>query len=350
MTARGIIVLMTAELAFLPVVVYIAPPLLKVCVWNIAADNILSIVLLIGNDGVSLCDFHSKCAVCPALAAFAAFPILDIALMLVFAVGAGRFGAGMVYNYAAVGVGVLAQLVCLVADLKQNTAVCTVDIAAVTGCADGGFNCIARLTICMVVGIYIAIGKAAGGADRRRLAVCRAAGVCADIGAFFTSRTLLSMIDSVTFGEFYPCIVVFERSNGNIAFLAVLARAVGISVVLAAGGALVVRQVAFFVTGRGGICMLYKLRMLAFVLCDLGVAGLCILGFEVCILKICIAFIAIPIRVIALRGAGRLGVFLVSHLVGRVIVGIFFARKLESGQSGCLSACLILEKLAAFLA
>ena len=325
MTALGIFVLITAELAFLPVVVYIAPPLLKVCVCNIVAENSLFIVLLIGNDGVSLCDFHSKCAVCPALAAFAAFPILDIALMLVFAVGAGRFGAGMVYNYAAVGVGVLAQLVCLVADLKQNTAVCTVDIAAVTGCADGGFNCIARLTICMVVGIYIAIGKAAGGADRRRLAVCRAAGVCADIGAFFTSRTLLSMIDSVTCGEFYPCIVVFERSNGNIAFLAVLARAVGVSVVLAAGGALVVRQVAFFVTGRGGICMLYKLRMLACVLCDLGVAGLCILGFEVCILKVCIALIAEPVFKITLLRAGCIGMFLVCHLVGRVIVCILLA-------------------------
>ena len=306
-------------------VIDIAAPPLKVCVCNIVAENSLFIVLLIGNDGVSLCDFHSKCAVCPALAAFAAFPILDIALMLVFAVGAGRFGAGMVYNYAAVGVGVLAQLVCLVADLKQNTAVCTVDIAAVTGCADGGFNCIARLTICMVVGIYIAIGKAAGGADRRRLAVCRAAGVCADIGAFFTSRTLLSMIDSVTFGEFYPCIVVFERSNGNIAFLAVLARAVGVSVVLAAGGALVVRQVAFFVTGRGGICMLYKLRMLAFVLCDLGVAALCILGFEVCILKVCIALIAKPVFKITLLRACGIGVFLVCHLVGRVIVCILLA-------------------------
>ena len=306
-------------------VIDIAAPPLKVCVCNIVAENSLFIVLLIGNDGVSLCDFHSKCAVCPALAAFAAFPILDIALMLVFAVGAGRFGAGMVYNYAAVGVGVLAQLVCLVADLKQNTAVCTVDIAAVTGCADGGFNCIARLTICMVVGIYIAIGKAAGGADRRRLAVCRAAGVRADIGAFSTSRTVLSMIDSVTCGEFYPCIVVFERSNGNIAFLAVLARAVGVSVVLAAGGALVVRQVAFFVTGRGGICMLYKLRMLAFVLCDLGVAALCILGFEVCILKICIAFFAEPVFKITLLRAGCIGVFLVCHLVGRVIVCILLA-------------------------
>ena len=306
-------------------VIDIAAPPLKVCVCNIVAENSLFIVLLIGNDGVSLCDFHSKCAVCPALAAFAAFPILDIALMLVFAVGAGRFGAGMVYNYAAVGVGVLAQLVCLVADLKQNTAVCTVDIAAVTGCADGGFNCIARLTICMVVGIYIAIGKAAGGADRRRLAVCRAAGVRADIGAFSTSRTVLSMIDSVTCGEFYPCIVVFERSNGNIAFLAVLARAVGVSVVLAAGGALVVRQVAFFVTGRGGICMLYKLRMLACVLCDLGVAGLCILGFEVCILKICLAFFAEPVFKITLLRAGCIGVFLVCHLVGRVIVCILLA-------------------------
>ena len=282
-------------------------------------------MLLIGNDGVSLCDFHSKCAVCPALAAFAAFPILDIALMLVFAVGAGRFGASMVYNYAAVGVGVLAQLVCLVAGLKQNTAVCTVDIAAVTGCADGGFNCIARLTICMVVGIYIAIGKAAGGADRRRLAVCRAAGVRADIGAFSTSRTVLSMIDSVTCGEFYPCIVVFERSNGHIAFLVVLACAVGVSKTLTAGGALVVRQVAILVAGGGGVSVLYKLRMLACVLCDLGITAACILGFEVCILKVCIALIAEPVFKITLLRAGGIGVFLVCHLVGRVIVCILLA-------------------------
>ena len=133
------------------------------------------------------------------------------------------------------------------------------------------------------------------------------------------------MIDSVTCGEFYPCIVVFERSNGHIAFLAVLARAVGVCKILTAGGALIIRQVARLFTGSGGIFMLYKLRMLACVLCDLGVAGLCILGFEVCILKVCIALIAEPVFKIALLRAGGIGVFLVCHLVGRVIVCILLA-------------------------
>ena len=158
------------------------------------------------------------------------------------------------------------------------------------------------------------------------------------------------MIDSVTFGEFYPCIVVTELSNGHIAFLAVLARAVGVCKIFTAGGALIIRQVARLFTGSGGISMLYKLRMLACVLCDLGVAALCILGFEVCILKICIAFIAEPVFKITLLRAGWIGMLLVCHLVGRVIVWIGLAITSEVYERGGRSAFCILKDIAALVA
>ena len=194
---------MAAILAFIPVVIDIAAPPLKISIGNVAAKNI-RIVLLIFKDYIVLCNFLCKLAVSPALAALGAFPILDITLMFVGSVSAGRLDSVVVDNNIVAGVGVLAQLVGLVAGLNANAAVFAVNIAAVTFAVDGSFNCAAGFSVNMVVGVHIAIGKATGGADSRRLTVCRAAGVRADIGAFSTSRTLLSMIDSVTFGEFYP--------------------------------------------------------------------------------------------------------------------------------------------------
>ena len=138
--------------------------------------------------------------------------------------------------------------------------------------------------------------------------------------------------------------------DGNIAFLAVLARAVGIGVVLAAGGALIVRQVAILVAGGGGISVLCKLGMLACILCDLGITAACILGFEVCILKVCIALIAEPVFKITLLRAGGIGVFLVRHLVGGVIVCIGLALKLEARERGGQSACLVLKDISALIA
>lgn len=96
--------------------------------------------------------------------------------------------------------------------------------------------------------------------------------------------------------------------------------------------------------------MLYKLRMLACVLCDLGVAGLCILGFEVCILKICLAFFAEPVFKIALLRAGGIGVFLVCHLVGRVIVCIGLALMLEVHERRFRRTGFVLEYLSALIA
>ena len=345
------IILKAAELAFLPVVVYIAPPLLKVCICNILVKNIyIYIVLLKRSHGVGLCDFLGKSTVAPTLAALGAFPILDIAFVLVCALGAGCLDCIVMNKYAAVGVGVSAELIGLVAGLKKCAAISAIDIAAVAGRSDGSFNCVAGFSVNMVVGVNIAVGQTAGFTYCLVLAACSAACVSADIGAFSTSRTVLSMIDSVTCGEFYPCIVVTELSNGHIAFLAVLARAVGVCKIFVAAGAFVVRQLAVFFAGWCFIGMLYQLGMIACILFNLGIALLFILFGKLGILEICFALNAVPVFKIALRGAGRLGIFLVSHLVGRVIVGIFFARTLESDQSGCLSACLILEKLVAFLA
>ena len=341
------IILKAAELAFLPVEVYIAPPLLKVCICNFIVKNTY-IVLLKRSHGVGLCDFLGKSTVAPTLAALGAFPILDIAFVLVCAIGAGCLDCIVMNKYAAVGVGVSAELIGLVAGLKKCAAVSAIDIAAVAGRSDGSFNCVAGFSVNMVVGVNIAVGQTAGFTYCLVLAACSAACVSADICSRSANIALLCMENGFTFGELYPYIVMTGGINSYFALALILVFAGGIGIVIAAAGAFVVMQVAVIFAGCCFIGMLFQLGMLACVLCDLGVAGLCILGFEVCILKICIAFFAMPVLVIAFLAAGGSRVFLMGHHIRRVVVGVFFARKLESGQSGCLSACLILEKLAAF--
>ena len=88
----------------------------------------------------------------------------------------------------------LTKLIGLVAGLDENAAVCTVDIAAVTFAVDGGIDCIAGLFYQMIVGVGFTVGKTAGGADRRRHAVCRAAGVRAGILSGVANDAFLSMI------------------------------------------------------------------------------------------------------------------------------------------------------------
>ena len=243
------------------------------------SDDILYIVLLICDNGIGLCDLARKCAVGPALAAFAAFPVLDIALMLVGSIDAGRLDGIVMDNDIGAGVCVLTKLIGLVAGLDESAAVFAVDIAAVAFAVDGGIDCIAGLFYQMIVGVGFTVGKAAGSADSRRLAVCRAAGVRAGILSGVANDAFLSMICRALNGELYPCVVMAGGLDGNIAFLAVLPRAVGVGVVLAAGGALIVRQVAILVAGRGGVSVLCKLGMLACILCYLGITAACLLGF-----------------------------------------------------------------------
>ena len=342
-------ILSAAELALVPMTVDIPVLLLQGGICNFIVINTY-IVLLKCSHGVGLCDFLGKSTVAPTLVALDAFPILDIAFVLVCAIGAGCLDCIVMNKYAAVGVGVSAELIGLVAGLNENVAVFAKNIAAVAGISDGSFNCAAGFSVNMVVGVNIAVGQTAGFTYCPVLAACSAACVSADICSRSANIALLCMVNGFTFGELYPYIVMTGGIYFYIALALILVFAVGIGIVIATAGAFVVMQVAVFFAGCCFIGMHYQLGMIACILFNLGSIATCILGFEVCILKICFAFIAIPIRVIALRGAGRLGVFLVSHLVGRVVVGVFFARTLESDQSGCLSACLILEKLVAFLA
>ena len=191
--ALGICIHIAAEFTLFPVVVDIASPLHECGVCGLS-DDILYIVLLICDNGIGLCDLARKCAVGPALAAFAAFPVLDIALMLVDSVDAGRLDGIVMDNDIGAGVCVLTKLIGLVAGLDENAAVCAVDIAAVAFAVDGGIDCIAGLFYQMIVGVGFTVGKAAGSADSRRLAVCRAAGVRAGILSGVANDAFLSMI------------------------------------------------------------------------------------------------------------------------------------------------------------